>query len=153
MPDSIGGQHDLHLLTWQPTVQSCCLMQGFEIAAGHEQSYQLMHGEARHVAGQAVVLVNYFCYSSRAFRTKLSLACQKLLPTSSQWQHQPCTMRSGSTAKVLAKCKLEFYRVSGCLGLRQHPEEVELVAEPIWLLQEEAGKADTGDWGRGPDKG
>ena len=30
--------------------------------------------------------------------------------------HEPCTMRFGSTAKVLLKCKLKYYRISECLG-------------------------------------
>ena len=28
----------------------------------------------------------------------------------------PCTMRFGSTAKVLAECKLKYYRISECLA-------------------------------------
>ena len=32
-------------------------------------------------------------------------------------QLQPCTMRFESTAKVLAKCKLNYYRISECHGI------------------------------------
>ena len=32
-----------------------------------------------------------------------------------EWQAH-CTMRFGSTAKVLPKCKLKYYRISECIG-------------------------------------
>ena len=40
------------------------------------------------------------------------------VPASRVWHlqtNQPCTMRFGSTAKVLLKCKLKYYRISECL--------------------------------------
>ena len=44
-------------------------------------------------------------------------------------QTYPRTMRFGSTAKVLAKCMLKYYRIPECLGS---------AAESVWVHQLQA---------------
>ena len=47
-------------------------------------------------------------------------ACNPLghafIPAGCRYQTDHCTMRFGSTAKVLAKCRLKYYRFSECIG-------------------------------------
>ena len=78
----------------------------------------------------STVLRNLFwrhtgCCPKRRGREKESLTKQTCLPQGR------ATMRFESTAKVLAKCKLEYYRISECARARSmtHQEFVKLVIE------------------------